>query len=254
MSSENEMLPDVIGKLLKTPGIKVDRNAFLAKTYSNCTPEQLTTIIKDGPQLIFSEEDLISTSKHIVISDTEKSTAASFAAGLPSNLAIMIGAGTADVVQYYAFALRMAQKIAYVFGQPSIFNSDGSVTEEGERDIMLYLGAMFGIAAANSGIMVVSKGLGNTAAKKLMKTAVTKTMWYPLIKKIGSAIGIKITKQTTAKTLTKAVPLLGGIVSGTLTFVTFRPMGLKLIKTFVHSLNASEEQIKQAQNVIVQDL
>lgn len=252
MSPTNEMLPDIFDKLLNTPGIRVNRNSFLTKTYSNCTPEELTTIIKDGPQIIFSTQDLVSTSKHIVISDTEKSSVASFVAGLPSNVLIMAGTGTADVIQYYAFALRMAQKIAYIFGQPSVFNDDGSISEDGKRDITIYLGVMLGVAAANSGLIFISKGLGKTAGKKIMQTAVTRTMWYPLIKKIGSAVGIKITKQATSKALTKAVPIIGGIASGALTFATFKPMGNRLIKTFVNTLNSTDTQIKRAQNVILQ--
>jgi len=38
------------------------------------------------------------------------------------------------------------------------------------------------------------------------------------------------------KTITKAVPLIGGVVSGGLTYVTFRPMGHRLADTFVKNL------------------
>ncbi|WP_257609012.1 hypothetical protein [Oenococcus oeni] len=49
---------------------------------------------------------------------------------------------------------------------------------------------MAGVAAANSGLMLVSRGLGTTAGKKMLQAALTKTFWYPLMKKIGAAIGL----------------------------------------------------------------
>ncbi|MHA5123187.1 hypothetical protein R5Q06_03215 [Oenococcus oeni] len=141
----------------------------------------------------------------MVLSDTEKSTAFSFAAGLLSNSVIMSGSATADILQYFAFAVRMAQEAAYVFGRPSIFNENGALTEAGERGVMLYLGAMLGVAAANSGLMLVSRGLGTTAGKKILQTALTKIFWYPLMKKIGAAIGLQVTKKTASGLVTKTV-------------------------------------------------
>ncbi|MFT8703720.1 MAG: hypothetical protein ABF755_03030 [Oenococcus oeni] len=104
----------------------------------------------------------------MVLNDTEKSTAFSFAAGLPSNPVMMAGTATAGILQYFAFAIRMAQEVAYVFGRPSIFDEDGVLIEAGEREVMLYLGVMLGIAAANSGLIFVSRGLADTAGKKIM--------------------------------------------------------------------------------------
>ncbi|MHA5099202.1 hypothetical protein [Oenococcus oeni] len=66
-----------------------------------------------------------------MLNDAEKSTVFSFAAGLPSNPVMMAGTATADILQYFAFAVRMAQEVAYVFGRPSIFNEDGALTEAG---------------------------------------------------------------------------------------------------------------------------
>ena len=46
-------------------------------------------------------------------------------------------------------------------------------------------------------------------------------------------MGAKVTKKTVEKTITKSVPLIGGVISGGLTYVTFRPMGGKLADTLV---------------------
>ncbi|SYW09699.1 hypothetical protein OENI_10224 [Oenococcus oeni] len=40
---------------------------------------------------------------------------------------------------------------------------------------------MAGVTAANSGLMLVSRGLGTTVRKKMLQAALTKTFWYPLM-------------------------------------------------------------------------
>ncbi|WP_257609927.1 hypothetical protein [Oenococcus oeni] len=82
------------------------------------------------------------------LNDTEKSTVFLLRQGLPSMSLIMAGSVTVDILQYFAFAVHMAQEVAYVFGRPSIFNEDGALTEAGEREVMLYLGSMLGVTAA----------------------------------------------------------------------------------------------------------
>ncbi|UCU87416.1 hypothetical protein J3U91_01609 [Oenococcus oeni] len=171
--------------------------------------------------------------------------------GLPSNPVMMAGTATADILQYFAFTIRMAQEVAYVFGRPNIFDEDGVLTEAGEREVMLYLGAMLGVAAANSGLIFVSRVLADTAGKKIMQAALTKTSWYPLMKKIGTAIGLQVTKKTASSLVTKTVPIIGGIASGGLTFLTFHPMGKKLIKVFSETMRADGQQIIETQKAIV---
>ena len=87
-----------------------------------------------------------------------------------------------------------------------------------------------------------------------MATAVTRTTWYPLLKKIAGYIGVSVTKKSTSAVISKSLPVIGGFVSGGLTLITFRPMGNRLIKTFETTLTATPDQIKHAQNVILEDI
>jgi hypothetical protein len=248
------MLPDVISKALALPVVRVDRRTFLTKLFPRATEIELMSILRDGPQSVYTLEQLTKTAHRVVMHDTEKTSAISFAAGLPSNIAVAAGTGTVDIVQYYGFALRMAQKIVYIYGQENLFAEDGTLSEAGERDVMIYLGVMLGVASANSALMFISKGLSNTLSKKFMATAVTRTTWYPLLKKIAGYIGISVTKKSTSAVLSKSLPVIGGFISGGLTLVTFRPMGNRLIKTFVTTLTATPDQVKAAQNVILEDV
>jgi hypothetical protein len=43
-------------------------------------------------------------------------------------------------------------------------------------------------------------------------------VYYPIIRKIAAFIGLKLTKETFAKCLSKVIPIVGGVVSGSLTY------------------------------------
>ncbi|HEY1133997.1 MAG TPA: hypothetical protein VGE77_05415 [Nocardioides sp.] len=57
------------------------------------------------------------------------------------------------------------------------------------------------------------------------------------MKKVGALIGKQITRKTVEKTITKSVPIVGGVVSGGLTYITFRPMGGRLADALMKNLN-----------------
>lgn len=50
-------------------------------------------------------------------------------------------------------------------------------------------------------------------------------------------LGQRITRQTVGSAVTKVVPVLGGVVAGTLTYAAFRPMGQRLANDFVNDVN-----------------
>lgn len=109
--------------------------------------------------------------------------------------------------------------------------------------VIAYLGAMFGAAGAAALVSQTSKVAGANLGKKVASQALTKTVWYPLVKKVGALIGKQVTKKTVEKTITKAVPVVGGVVSGGLTYVTFRPMGHRLADTLCKNLNGEFDDV-----------
>lgn len=226
---------DIVATISKLPVIRVDRREFLAKQFG--TSPQLELIIAQGPQAVFSPDELRGIANRIINQSTTKTAALSFASGLPSNPVTMIAAGGADVVQYFGFAFNLAQQLAYLFGEDSLF-ADGTTTmsEESKIRAIAYLGAMLGVAGAAQLIARTSAKVGANLGKQVAAKALTKTVWYPVLKRVGALVGQNITKKTVEKTITKAVPVIGGAVSGALTLVTFRPMGLRLADVFAENL------------------
>lgn len=224
-----------IGAVAKLPVVHVDREAFLRKHFADSP--HLNVILESGPQAVYSVESLRRKASSIINNSAVKTSAASFATGLPGNPAVMVAAGGADVAQYFGFALNLAQQIAYLFGEDELFDGGGQLSEAAQIRVIAYLGAMFGAARAAALVSQTSKLAGANLGKKIAAQALTKTAWHPLLKKVGALVGQEITKKTVEKTITKAVPVVGGVISGGLTYVTFRPMGHRLADVLAANLN-----------------
>lgn len=90
------------------------------------------------------------------------------------------------------------------------------------------MGVMYGAAGANNAIKGMAKALANGVEKQLMKKALTKGTIYPIVKSVSKWFGVKMTKDVFAGFFKKAIPVLGGVIGGGLTFVTFKPCCVKL--------------------------
>ena len=121
----------------------------------------------------------------------------------------------ADVMQFFGMALRLAQELSYLYGADDLWQN-GIVDEEKiKSQLIMYCGVMFGVSGAVSGVRVLSTQIAKTTLHKLPQKALTKTFWYPIVKQIGKAVGIKVTKSSVAKGISKAIPVIGGVISGT---------------------------------------
>lgn len=224
-----------IGAVSTLPVVRVNREAFLRKHFAGSP--HLDVILESGPQAVFTAESLRQKANGIIKGSAAKTSLTSFAAGLPGNPVVMVAAGSADVAQYFGFAINLAQQIAYLFGEDDLFDGGGQLSEAAQVRVIAYLGAMFGAAGAAALVSQTSKLAGANLGKKVAAQALTKTAWYPVVKKVGALVGKQVTKKTVEKTITKAVPVVGGVLSGGLTYVTFRPMGHRLADALFRNLN-----------------
>lgn len=227
-------LKTVIEAALKIPYVKVDKNDFLRKEFIKEPIEKVSEILEKGTVGAgLSKSELRKKANKLINDRTLFSSGASFLAGIPGGMAI---AATipADTLQFYAVALRLAQELAYLYGQDDIFEDcdDETVTDK----LVLYCGTMFGVSYAACGVRIAASAMAKQVAKKLPQKALTKTFYYPVIKSVLKAFGVKITKTTFSKGVAKAIPIVGGIVSGGLTFATMRPMGVRLADTLERAI------------------
>lgn len=228
MSSEVTIWNKVMGAALSMPGVKVDRDDFLKKELKNyCSPEQLNLAISSRPINGVSKEIIDRIANACINSHTTKVTTISAVAGIPGGFA-MAGTIPADIAQYYWHVFVLAQKLAYLYGFPDLRDENGNLTDTASDMLTLFVGVMMGASAANQAIKGLAKEFAKQVVKRLPQKALTKTMYYPIIKQIAKWIGVKLTKDTFAKGLGKVIPILGGVISGGLTLATFRPSAKRL--------------------------
>ena len=191
-------LENIITSAVQIPGVKVSRDKFLAETFA--TEDVIIQDVLDfGPvEAKVSKEKLAAISNKLILKRTSQSSVASFAAGIPGGLA-MAATIPADVLQFFGMSLRLAQELSYLYGAQDLWR-DGQVDDEKVKNqLLLYCGVMFGVSGAVSGVRVLSTQIAKTTLKKLPQKALTKTFWYPIVKQIGKAIGVKVTKTTVAQ-------------------------------------------------------
>lgn len=250
---------NLITTLSQLPLVRVNREEFLRNTFKKS--EHLERILTEGPQAVFTSDSLRKKANEIIQASTNSTSIASFVAGLPSNIAVAIAAGGADLTQYFGFALNLAQQLAYLFGEDELFSGDHSdVNEQTKGRIVAYLGVMLGAGGAASLLVATSKKAAEVMGKKVAARALTKTAWYPLLKKVAAWIGVKITKQSVGKAVTKAVPVIGGFFSAGITYFTFKPMGNRLADVFKKNMDGEfdiemvvKEELKSEEEPITVD-
>lgn len=228
----SEKILDTIVKASELPLVKVDRESFLRKTFKD--DPHIDEIINHGPQSVYTTESLQKKANSIIRGSTTKTALTSFVSGLPSNPFVATAAAGADLTQYFGFSVNLAQKISYLFGMEEL---DKLSSEEAQARIMFIIGSMFGVDMAKNMLVRLILEAGEPVGKRVAAQALTKTTWYPLMKKIASAIGKKITKQTVGNAVSKGFSVIGGFVSGGITYATFRPLGRNLTNVYVDVIN-----------------
>ena len=139
----------------------------------------------------------------------------------------------------------MAQELGYIYGYDDLWASRNELSEEAKNTLLLYLGVMLGVNSA--GALLRARGV--SVAKHVMKTvpqkALAKTLWYPILEKVLKIFGVNLTKGGLAKGMGKFIPILGGVVSGGLTYTTMKPMGKSLQRELSKLVNYSEAQYQR---------
>lgn len=245
MSDSSGITYQIIEKSLSIPGVKVNRRDFLIEIFADkIKQEDIPLLLKAGPVKsgLFTPEQL----KKAAIKNCNKNkwqcSATSFASGIPGGFA-MAATIPLDTMQFFGFNLRVAQQVAYIYGYEDFWNGDVLDNERVENELVMFLGTMLGAGGAAQVTRLLSNQLAKKVAADLPKKALTKTIYYPIIKNIAKSIGIKITKDSFAKGLSKAIPLLGGAISGGITYKSMSTMNKRLYEAFDIAVDYTEEEV-----------
>ncbi len=224
-------IEDIIILAVKTPGVHISRAAFLQKElFKNHPQDVIDKAIATTPaQAGISPKEIAKIADNVIALERNCVSGISVALGAPGGWA-MAATIPADIVQYYGYTLRATQKLLYLYGFPEIdVGEDGlQLDSETINAIIMCLGVMNGVAGANNAIKGMAKALAIGVEKKLLNMALTKGAFYPLVKSILKWFGIKLTRSVFAGFFKKAIPIVGGVIGGGLTFLAFKPCCYRL--------------------------
>jgi len=224
---------NILDTVLKIPGAKIDRKAFLQKVYEKyCDKETLDTILQAGIneakiEVTLMDRMAIESIEH----HTKIATTTSFIAGIPGGL-VMAATIPADVIQFYYHVVAEAQELAYIFGFQSIED-----TEDNFKEILtILIGVMAGIEDAEKNLTGIFVSQIN---KKLTKITLEK-VFDKTIARIAAVIGIQLTKKGIGRTIARAIPFIGGIISGGVTLFSYFPMCNRLRRKLYDEVEAKK--------------
>lgn len=224
-------IQDVIILAVKTPGVHVTRATFLQKElYKNHPQEVIDRVIATTPaQAGIPPEEIDKIADDVINFERNCVSGISAALGAPGGW-VMAATIPADIIQYYGYTLRATQKLLYLYGFPEIEADEEGLQLDSKtiNELILCLGIMNGVAGANNAIKGMAKALAIGVEKKLLNAALTKGSFYPMVKAIAKWFGVKMTKSVFAGFFKNAIPVVGGVIGGGITFVSFKPCCLKL--------------------------
>lgn len=216
---------DIIILGLRIPGVHIDREDFLRKQFmKNYSNDVIQDAVKFNPAHAgITVEEIDNIADQVIQYERNCVSGISLALGAPGGAAIFATLPT-DIAQYYGYMLRAIQKLLYLYGFPEINVENGvNIDDETMNLITLCLGVMYGVEGSVANIKVLSNALRKGVEKKLLQKALTKGTFYPIVKKISRWFGVYMTKQVFAGFFRKAIPVVGGVVGGGITYLSFKP-------------------------------
>lgn len=216
---------DIIILGLRIPGVRIDRGDFLRKQFmKNYANDVIQDAVKFNPAHAgITVEEIDNIADQVIQYERNCVSGISLALGAPGGAAMFATLPT-DIAQYYGYMLRAIQKLLYLYGFPEINVENGvNIDDETMNLITLCLGVMYGVEGSVASIKILSNALGKGVEKKLLQKALTKGTFYPIVKKISRWFSVCMTKQVFAGFFRKAIPVVGGVVGGGITYLSFKP-------------------------------
>ena len=216
---------DIIILGLRIPGVRIDREDFLRKQFmKNYANDVIQDAVKFNPAHAgITVEEIDNIADQVIQYERNCVSGISLALGAPGGVAMFATLPT-DIAQYYGYMLRAIQKLLYLYGFPEINVENGvNIDDETMNLITLCLGVMYGVEGSVASIKILSNALGKGVEKKLLQKALTKGTFYPVVKKISRWFSVCMTKQVFAGFFRKAIPVVGGVVGGGITYLSFKP-------------------------------
>lgn len=141
---------DFLTKIVRLPGVRIRRDEFLRQELAkvHASDDIIARSLDTNPAAAGVPLAVLDGLAEETISyETNKSAAISFAAGIPGGFA-MLAAIPADLTQYYAHALRIMQKLAYLYGWHDLVSDADQNDDDTIGVLAVFFGVMLGVGGA----------------------------------------------------------------------------------------------------------
>lgn len=225
---------------LKMPGVRVDRATFLRSALTGCcSAAQLEQAIQTTPAKAgLSKRAIREAAESSIKWHRAGVTAVSAVTGLPGGW-WLAGTIPADLAQYFWHVVVMLQKLAFLHGWPALLENDAEPDDETKLVLTLFVGVMLGAQGATDTLGKLARALSAELSKRLPRAALTKYSLHRLALEVAKWIGLSLTKKKLAELIGRAVPLAGGVVAGSVTWLTFGK-GAERLLTHLEGLPLAE--------------
>lgn len=229
-----EKLPtfdDMLAQAIRLPGTGVSRAGYLAEVIGRKHSRLVQTAIDTTPARAgLSPREIEKIAKKSLGKDGRRTTALSFAAGIPGGVA---GAVTipADLVQFYGYLIRAIQKLTYLYGWRDLVHVDASQTDVATASVLvIMLGVMAGVQKADDALARLARLRASGADDARLRSALAARGMQAEVNQVSEELTRRMAKRLTGQVAGKAIPVVGGVVSGFITGSGFDEMSRRLLK------------------------
>ena len=212
--------------------VKVSRAEFLEKELGHyCAPATIEKIISGEEKTynLIPIETLDHVAAGCINYQTTVACSIAAVAGVPGGLGLAL-AIPAYLAQFYGNILALSQKLMYIYGWPDIRDKKGEIDDATLQVLTLFVGVAMGCKEAGKAINAILAKLSDQLIRNIPEKLVTHSAFYSVVRQVASWIGIKISKESLAKGIGKALPLIGAPINAGMTYYTFKPMANRLKK------------------------
>lgn len=219
--------------ILKMPGAKINRESFLRNTFKGLSEEAINLCVSESPAKVIPAAEIDKAASSVINSHTAKVTTISAVSGIPGGLALLATI-PADLANYYYHIVSVGQKLGYLYGFPDMVDDKGKLTADGEIMLTAFIGVMNKVQIANELIKKLAsemaKRMSEETAKRIAGNILSKQIVSQAVETVATKLGTKITSKTAGRSISKAIPIVSGIICGGITYATFKPQSKRLLQ------------------------
>lgn len=217
-----------ITRLLETgyneiPGYKI--NPF--EIWNNI--EEISGEIIKHPRDTYKIDDFILdiVADDFIASERNRLTSTGVILGVPGGL-ISVGSSAVDIEEYVRTLFRISQALGYIYGilpNPLIDDFNFKHGNFIVAEILKIMALGIGMGGVSVAFVEGAKKLAEKEAKDIMRKRISDKLITKLAKEIAKHLGMKLTKSTISKSVLKFIPILGGLASGFMTYLSIERLG-----------------------------